>query len=392
MTTCSRFKLFGAGAAALVILSAGLQMEAGAAEPTCLAFVGTYTGPRSQGIYAFRFDPRAGKLTPLGLAAESQNPTFLAIHPNQKFLYAINEVGSPAKPGTVAAYRIEPDTGKLVLLNQQLVGGPGPCHVIVDATGKNVLAANYGGGSIACLPIKDDGSLGELTTFIQHKGSSVNKQRQEGPHAHGLFLDAANRFAFVPDLGLDRVMIYRFDATQGALVAHEPAFAAMPAGAGPRHFAFHPNGRRAYVINELDSTVVVCAYDAERGVLTPMQTIPTLPADFAGKSSCAEIEVHPSGKFVYGSNRGHDSIVVYAADENGKLSLVEHQPTRGRNPRHFAIEPTGRWLLAENQDGHSVVIFSIDPATGRLRPNGEKVEVGSPVCLKFVAAAPTPNP
>ena len=386
MTACSRFDLCGAGATALALLVLGLQMAAAATEPYSLAFVGTYTGPRSQGIYAFRFDPRAGKLAPLGLAAPSQNPTFLAIHPNQKFLYAINEVGSRAKPGTVAAYRIEPDTGKLILLNQQPVGGPGPCHVIVDATGKNVLAANYGGGSIACLPVKPDGSLGELTTFIQHTGGSVNKQRQEGPHAHGLFLDAANRFAFVPDLGLDKVMVYRFDATRGTLVAHDPAFTAMPAGAGPRHFAFHPNGRFAYVINELDSTVVVCAYDAERGTLTPVQTISTIPADFTGKSSCAEIEVHPTGKFVYGSNRGHDSIVIYAADENGKLSLVGHQPTQGRNPRHFALDPTGRWLLAENQDGHSIVIFSIDPATGRLRPNGETVEIGSPVCLKFVPA------
>lgn len=379
-------RILTTGPAALVLAGTLLGVHTtNLAGEEFLAYVGTYTGAKSKGIHVFRFDAAAGKLTPMGLAAECQNPTFLAVHPNRKFLYAINEVGSRAKPGTLAAFRIERETGKLVSLNQESVGGPGPCHLTVDAAGRNVLAANYGGGSIACLPLKEDGSLGAATTFIQHQGSSVNKQRQEGPHAHGIYLDPANRFAFVPDLGLDKVMVYRFDGAKGTLTPADPAFVASQPGAGPRHFAFHPNGRFAYVINELDSTVVALAYDAERGMLKPFQTLPTLPADFTGKSSCAEIEVHPNGKFAYGSNRGHDSLAVYAIDAaTGRLTFVEHQPTQGKNPRHFAIDPTGQWLVAENQSSDSMVVFSIAPATGRLTPTGQKLEVGAPVCLKFV--------
>jgi 6-phosphogluconolactonase len=257
----------------------------------------------------------------------------------------------------------------------------------VDSKGKNVLVANYGGGSVEALPLQPDGKMGEASAFIQHKGSSVNKQRQEGPHAHGIYLDAANRFAFVPDLGLDKVLIYRFDATKGSLVANDPPSGSVQAGAGPRHFALHPNGRFAYVINEINCTVTAFGYDGQRGELKDLQTVSTLPAGQAMQPSysTAEIEVHPSGKFLYGSNRGHDSIVVFKIDEKtGRLAYVENQSTQGKTPRGFGIDPTGTFLLAANQDSDSIVVFRIDPKTGRLASTDHKVEVGAPVCVVFL--------
>lgn len=352
-----------------------------------LVYVGTYTGARSKGIYAYRMDLTSGSLSPLGLAAESANPTFLAIHPNRRFLYAANEIGEFAgkKSGAVSAFALDPETGKLTLLNQISSGGGGPCHLVVDAAGKNVLVANYGGGSVAVLPVEGDGRLREASAFIQHEGSSVNPQRQEGPHAHGVALDAANRFAYVTDLGLDRIMTYKFDAPTGAMTAHDVPWTAIKPGAGPRHFVFGLRERFAYVINELDSTVTGFACEVTGGVLKEVQTVSTLPAGFKGENSTAEVEVHPSGRFLYGSNRGNDSIAVFAVDSaTGRLALVEHQPTRGKVPRNFGIDPTGAFLLAANQGSDNVVVFRINRKTGGLAPTGDVIDVGAPVCVKFV--------
>ena len=258
----------------------------------------------------------------------------------------------------------------------------------VDRAGKNVLVANYGGGSVACLPIKEDGSLGEATSFIQHEGSGPNPKRQQGPHAHSINVDAANRFAVAADLGLDKLLVYRLDAAAGKLTPNDPPFVAMAPGAGPRHFAFHPGGRYAYAINELNSTVTAMTYDADRGVLKAIQSITTLPEGFAGVNYPAEVQVHPSGKFVYGSNRGHDSIATFAVDAaTGKLTSVAHEPTQGKNPRNFGIDPSGRYLLAANQDGNNVVVFRIDAKTGKLTPTGSSIQVTAPVCIKMLPSA-----
>jgi len=353
-------------------------------------YVGTYTSGASQGIYVGQLDLTTGGLRLDGVAAETKNPSFLAIRADRRFLYAVGEIGDFAgkRTGAVSAFRIEPATGRLELLNQQSSGGAGPCHVIVDHSGRNVLVANYGGGSVSVLPIREDGGLEPATAFIQHQGSSVNPRRQQGPHAHSINLDAAHRFAFVADLGLDKILIYRFDAAAGTLAANEPAWAAVAAGAGPRHFAFHPSGKFAYVINELQSTLTAFRYDAARGALEEIQTVPTLPEPVEGNST-AELQVHPSGKFVYGSNRGHDSIAVFAVDaDTGRLTLVEHEATQGKTPRNFGVDPTGRFLLACNQGSDTIVSFRVDPETGALAPTGYKLDVPAPVCVKFVATAP----
>lgn len=351
-----------------------------------LVYFGTYTGTKSKGIYAFRMNDE-GRLAPLGLAAETPNPTYLALHPNKKFLYSINEVSKfgerPA--GFVSAFAIDARTGMLAGLNQQSAGGPGPCHIALDEKGRCAVVANYGGGSVEALPLKRDGSLGEPGTFIQHVGSSVNKSRQEGPHGHCILVDPSQRFALACDLGLDQVLIYKLDAAKATLTPNVPAFAKVAPGSGPRHMAFHPNGKFAYVINEMLCTMIAFSWDSRAGVLKELQTISTLPGELQRGYSTAEVYVHPSGKFVYGSNRGHNSIVGYACDaKTGRLTLIEHTDTQGKTPRHFAIDPDGRFLLAENQDSGTVVVFKIDPKTGKLTPTGEKVEVPSPVAAVFV--------
>ena len=348
-------------------------------------YFGTYTrgGSPSKGIYRSTLDLETGRLSPPVLAAETTNPSFLAIHPNRKFLYAVGEAG---KGGGVKAYAIDSETGTLNLLNQQSSGGAGPCHVNVDHAGKNVLVANYGSGSISVIPIRQDGKLGKPTGFVQHEGSSVNPRRQKGPHAHSINVSPDNRFAFVADLGIDKVMIYRLDVAQGSIVANRPAFGKVKPGAGPRHFCFHPNGKFAYVINELDGTVTAFGYESQSGALTEIQTITTLPKDFAGVNSCAEVRVHPNGKFLYGSNRGHDSIAVYRIDSaKGTLAFVEHETADIKTPRNFNIDPTGKFCLVANQGKDSVVVFQIDPRTGALEPTRITISVGRPVCVRFVA-------
>jgi 6-phosphogluconolactonase len=329
----------------------------------------------------------SGALQEVGKVTGIANPSYLTIAPNRRYLYAVSEVGeTESQPGgAVVAYAIDPESGALTFLNQQLSHGVAPCHLCVDQTGQAVLVANYGSGTVAALTIQADGRLGEATTVIQHEGSSINPRRQQEPHAHSINLSPDNRYAVAADLGIDKLLIYRLDPAQGNLTPHTPPWTRVHAGAGPRHFDFHPSGRYAYLINEIDSTLTAFAYEAEQGILQELQTVPTLPADFSGQSSCADVHVAPSGRFLYGSNRGHDSIVIYAIDpETGQLSYVGHESTQGRTPRNFVIDPTGTFLLAANQNTSTVVTFRLDPETGRLNSTGHITEVPTPVCLKVL--------
>lgn len=353
-------------------------------------YFGTYTRGESKGIYRAKLDRSTGALTDLQLAAELVNPSFLALHPKLPRLYACGEVGGFAggKGGAVSALAIDEASGRLTLLNQQSSGGAGPCHLSVDPAGRNVLVANYGGGSVAALPLDDEGRLKEPSAVVQHSGSSVHPTRQKGPHAHSVNLSPDGRFAFVADLGLDKLMIYRFDSAVGGLSANDPPNAAMAPGAGPRHFAMHPSGRFAFVINELNSTITSLAYDAASGGFRAIDSVSTLPDEFDGRNTTAEVVVHPSGRFVYGSNRGHDSIAVFALDETtGRLTARGQTPCGGRTPRNFAIEPSGRFLLAANQDSDNVVVFRIDPENGALKAAGVELKAPTPVCVRFRAPA-----
>jgi 6-phosphogluconolactonase len=382
-------------AALLILASVALCAEAApASHKKYLVYVGTYTleeGSKSKGIYAYSFDADTAELTPLGLAAETINPSFLAEHPNHRFLYAVNETVNykGEKSGAVSAFAIDHATGKLTLLNEVASKGADPCYITLDKAGKYVLVANYTGGSVAVFPVLADGRLGEASAFIQHTGHGSDPERQEAPHAHSIDLSPDNRFAIVDDLGLDETLVYKFDSTKGSLTLNDPqiytTLAKADPGAGPRHFAFHPNGKFGYVINEMQSTVSVFSYDGAAGVLRRLQTISAIPKDFSGHKEAAEIEVHPSGKFLYASNRGHDSIAVFAIDpDKGTLTLVEYAPTKGQTPRNFAIAPGGSLLFAENEKSNNIVVFTIDPKTGRLTPTSKILEVSEPVCVKFV--------
>jgi len=353
-----------------------------------LIYVGTYTGPASKGIYAFRFDPASGKSTSLGLMAETTNPSFLAIDPTQHYLYTANEVGDykGEKSGGVSAFAIDRKTGKLTFMNQVSSRGGGPCHITLDKTGKYVLVANYDGGSVAVFPVLPDGRLGEASAVVHHGGHGPNAERQEGPHAHQIQVTRDNRFAIAADLGLDELLVYRFDAAKGTLTANDPPFAKVEAGAGPRHFALHPNGKFVYSLNEMGGNVTIFAYDARKGALRKLQTISSLPLDFKGKNDSAEIAANASGEFLYASNRGPDDIAVFAIGSGGSLKLVEHVPTKGKTPRNFAIDPTGKYLFAANEESNSIVMFRVDPKTGRLTDTGQVLDVPSPVCVIFISA------
>jgi 6-phosphogluconolactonase len=365
---------------------AGQSASNDKAASTYLAYIGTYTGPNSKGIYAYRFDAGSGKLDSIGLAGEVVQPSFLAVHPNQRFLYAVSELGNDGRVnGSITAFGIDGKSGALTSLNTLSSGGGGACHLVVDKTGRNLLAANYGSGNVACFRLAENGRIGERTALIQHGGSSVDPARQRGPHAHAVVLSPDNRFLFVPDLGLDKIFVYRFDAGRGTLTADDPPFVSTKAGSGPRHFAFSPNRRFAYSVHEMGSMVTAWAYTASLGKLAEIQTISTLPADFHGQNASAEIEVDAKGRFLYASNRGHNSITVFAIEPtDGRLSVVEHVPTQGHTPRNFKIDPTGHYLFAANQDTNTIVIFRIDSQTGRLTPTGQVLEVQSPVCVQFV--------
>ena len=346
-----------------------------------LVYVGTYTGEKSKGIYAYRFHPGSQQVDALGLVAETQSPSFLTLHPNRRFLYAVNE----SQGGSVTAFAVDRKTGRLRQLNLVSARGAGPCHLAVDKTGKTLFVSNFGSGSVAAFPIRKDGSLGEAAGFDQHTGSSVNPRRQSGPHAHCVTLSPDNRFVAAADLGLDKVFVYRTDPLKASLVANDPPFASVKPGSGPRHFAFSPDAAHAYVINEMASTVTAFEYAASSGALREIETVSTLPAGFSGQNTTAEIAVDAKGKFLYGSNRGHDSIAVFTIDPaKGTLKLIENVSTQGKVPRNFAIDPTGSYLFAANQNSNNIVLFHIDPNTGRLTPVGKVLEVGSPVCVLFV--------
>lgn len=352
-------------------------------------YFGTYTGKGSKGIYACRFHPDSGKLTPVVLAGETVNPSFVAADSADRFLFAANEIGDyqGAKSGSVTSFAIDRQTGMLRRLNTVSSRGADPCHLAVDKGARHVLVANYSGGSVAVLPVAPDGMLAEASDFVQHLGSSVDPQRQREPHAHNVVLTPDNRFAVVSDLGLDKLLVYRYDGVNGKLKPNDPPYGRVKAGSGPRHIAFHPNGHFAYVISEMGNIITAFHWDGHKGEFSEIETVPTLPKDFKGENTTAEIAVHPSGRFLYGSNRGHDSIVVYAIDPaKGTLKFVEDVSTGGREPRNFALDPTGRYLFAANQNSNTVVVFRVNAQTGRLTPTGEKLEIVSPVCVTFVAA------
>ena len=382
------------GAGALGVASVGLsacqsEMPEVAVQPLtqeATLYIGTYTNAKSKGIYRSKFDLNTGEINNISLIAEAANPSFLALHPNKPFLYAVNELTEfeGAATGAVSAFRLDGPSNRATLLNQQTTHGGAPCYISLDPTGKWALIANYVDGYVAVFPIEEDGRLGEAASVVQHEGKSVNERRQEGPHAHCFLLDPAGRFAFSADLGIDKIMIYALDSETGILTPNEMPFAAVEPGAGPRHFTFHPNGRHAFVINELDSTITAFGYDADRGELMPLSTISTLPADYSETSYCADIHVHPNGRFVYGSNRGHNSIAIASFDESsGQLSLLGTESTQGDWPRNFTLNPTGAFLLVANQRSDDIVVFRVDPDTGLLAYTGHTAQTPTPVCLKF---------
>jgi 6-phosphogluconolactonase len=376
-----------------LFVSTLLSAAAGEAHGTYIFYVGTYTeeGSKSKGIYAYRFDSKTGQTMPMGLAAETTNPSFVALHPSGRFLYAVNEVGNYKGPnsGGVSAFSIDRATGKLTFMNEVPSRGADPCYITVDKTGKYVLVANYTGGSIAVFPVLPDGKLGEASAFLQHSGHGVNPERQEKAHAHSIDLSPDNRFAMVDDLGLDELFVYKFDSSNGSLRPNDPPFSKLDPGSGPRHFVLGPRGKFAYVISEMKSTVTAFSNDAKTGTLHPVQIVSALPKGFTAQNDDAEIEIHPSGKFLYASNRGSDTITVFAVDPGkGTLTPVEYASTQGKIPRSFEIDPTGKFLFAENQKSDNIVVFRIDAKSGHLTPTGQVLDVGSPVCLKFLKIDP----
>ncbi|MFI5098423.1 MAG: lactonase family protein [Candidatus Acidiferrales bacterium] len=401
MKITRRLFAFLAFTASLAVLALAGAAGKPAERHSYLALVGTYTNKTdSKGIYAYEFDAETGKLTAKGLAVETPDPSFVAVHPNGRFVYAVNESG---KESAVSAFALDAQSGKLTLLNQLPTLGEDPCYLAFDRTGKYVLIANYTSGNVVVFPILADGKLGEHTALLTDTGvPGPNKERQEGPHAHWIGLSARNRFAYVADLGLDRVLIYNFDAATGMLIRRDAtpsnaeAGAAKPSdafsatlspGTGPRHVAFSPDENFMYVLGELQSTVTVFANGA-RETYRQIQSISTLPEKFSGRNDAAEIVLHPSGRWLYTSNRGQDTFAEFAVDpEKGILRKTGDFPTGGKEPRHFAFDPTGRFLLAENQHSNSIVVFSIDPTTGALTQVSKTEGIPSPVCLVFL---PTP--
>ena len=352
-------------------------------------YVGTYTRETSKGIYAFRFDVSSGQVEELGLAAEVRDPAFLTLHPNGKYLYAVTETDDydAEGSGAVSSWEIDPDSGALSGLNEVSSRGGFPCHLNLDASGRMLIVANYKGGNVVSFPVDADGTLGQASSLFQHEGRSIH-ERQTRPHVHSADFSADARFAFFSDLGLDQVRVYRADPETAALAPHQPPYVQVSPGSGPRHFAQHPSHRFAYGLNELSSTVSVFSYDAELGELSEVQTISTLPPEYDGENHTAEIYVHPSGRFVYASNRGHDSIAVFAIDrESGQLEARGQVSTQGEWPRNFALDPTGTFLLAANEHTDNIVIFGIHAESGQLEPTGVELNIDAPVCIQFLAGA-----
>jgi 6-phosphogluconolactonase len=351
-----------------------------------LVYVGTYTSGKSEGIYLYRLNVSSGELKHVATTTGVKDPSYLAIAPSGRFLYAVNELEEFAgeKSGAVSSFAIEPRTGELSFLNQRPSSGGAPCYLAMDRTESFVLVANYVGGNVAVLPVERDGSLALASDVKQDQGSSINAARQQGPHAHCIVLDPTNRFAYACDLGADKIMSFSFDVRQGKLIANEPPWMKVKAGAGPRHLVFHPSGKFAYVVNELQATITVFAHDGNTGKLKELQTVAALPPDFKEENTSADIHLSPDGKFLYSSNRGHDSIATFRINpQNGSLIFIAHERTGGKTPRNFAIDPTGTFLLVANQHSDNIVAFRRDRRTGRLSATGHVAEVPSPVCLKF---------
>lgn len=349
-----------------------------AAAVDSLVLVGTYSKGKSEGIYAYKFSSATGKLTSLGLAAKASNPSYLAIHPNRRWVYAVGENDH----GTLTSYTLDEATGKLTSMNTVASKGAAPCHLSIDKTGKFLLAANYNGGNVGVFPIGANGQLREASSVMQHQGHGVNPARQEKAHAHSINVAKGNKFAIAADLGLDEVITYRFDAKGGKLSPQSKA--KLKDGSGPRHFAFHPSNQYAYSINELASTVTAFSWNSASGKLKEFQTISTLPESFKGSNGTAEVVIHPNGKFLYGSNRGHQSIAMFSVDGTGRLTAQGQVPSGGEWPRNFNIDPSGEFLIAANERSNSLAVFRIDQASGKLTATGEKAEVGFPVCVKFL--------
>lgn len=350
-----------------------------------LVFVTAFAPGDQGGIHAYELDGATGKLKPLQRTAGVENPFFLALSPDRKRLYSIHAKQFSGKENEhVAAYDIVGRNGELKLLNRQSSEGKASCYLDVDKTGKVVLVANYTSGSVASLPVKADGSLGEPASFFQHAGSSVDPKRQKEPHAHCIVVSPDNKYAYSADLGLDQVLCYTLDPATAKLAPNTPPFAKSPAGSGPRHLTFHPNGKRIYVINEIANSVTAFDYDAATGALTEKQTISTLPADFTGKSYCADLKITPDGRYLYGTNRGHDSIAAYRIEDDGRLALVAIEPSLGKGPQNLAITPDGAWLICANMPGKNVAVFQIDKATGKLKSAGEPITQVSPSCIMLV--------
>lgn len=354
-----------------------------AADP--VVFVSSFAPGEKGGIHAYSFDATTGKLKHLSRTGGVENPFFLALSPDRKTLYSIHAKQFGGKENEhVAAFQVVGRAGELKFLNRQSAEGTAACYLDVDRTGKALLVANYTSGSVASLPVKADGSLGERVSFFQHAGSSVNPQRQKEPHAHCIVVSPDNKYAFAADLGTDQILCYKLDPAAAKLMPNDPHFAKSPAGAGPRHLTFHPDGKRLFVINELLNSVTLFDYDAGTGTLTEKQTISTLPPDFKGTSHCADVKVTPDGKFLYGTNRGHDSIACFSVGEGGKLTLVAIEPSLGKGPQNLAVTPDGRWLLCANMPGNTVAVFGIDPKTGHLKSAGDPISQTSPSCIVFL--------
>jgi len=364
------------------MLSTAIQTTQ-AEEP--LVFISAFAAGDEGAIHAFRLDLKTGSLKPAQRTTGVEHPFFLAVSPDHRFLYSIHarKFGGP-EDEQVSAYEIVGRSGQLKLLNRQSSRGSAACYLDVDATGKTVLVANYSSGSVASLPLREDGSLGEASSFFQHAGSSVDPKRQEGPHAHCIVISPDNRFAFAADLGLDQVLSYRLDAAAAELSPHRQPFVRTPPGAGPRHLAFHPNGKQVYVINELSNSLTAFDYDTESGILIERQTISTLPKEFDGTSYCADVKITPCGRFLYGTNRGHDSLAAYRIGADGRLTLIAIEPSLGQGPQNLAITADGELLLCANMPGNNVAVFRIDPETGRLSPVGPPVSMPSPSCIRLL--------
>ncbi len=366
---------------ALLLVAAAFAVPLPAAD--VYVYFGTHSRGPGIGFSVAHFDTDTGALTQPRFLTEAVEPAYFVIHPDGRHLYTCNS----GSPGGVSAYEIDHATGQLTLLNKEPSGGGDASYVCLDQTGRFVLVANYEGGNIAVFALQPDGRIGGRTAFAQHTGSSVDPKRQTHAYAHSIIVDPTNRFALIADLGVDKLFVYRFDEKNGSLRPNDPPFATVRPGSGPRHVKFHPNGRWVYLINEMGCTVTAFNWDSDHGALTEFQTISTLPADFKGASTCAEIKVHPNGRFLYGSNRGHDSLAVFAIDSTtGRLAPLEYVSTRGKIPRNFTFDPTGRWILCTNHGSDNAVVFRVDATTGRLTPTGQPVSVPSPFCERFLPA------